>query len=99
MHVDVLVFYGAEIPENLIDKEVGFSIDHYDPDNYGEYNINDDMLDEVIKGSHMLLTYNDLINRDHVDEVTYNKMADSFKQRFDRCRVYNAHISYYVLNY
>jgi hypothetical protein len=93
MHVDVLVFYNsADIAEDLIDKEVEHSIDYFDPDKYTDYYTVDSRLDEVIKESYMLITYNDLINRDHVDAVTYDKMADSFKQRFDRCRVYDAHI-------
>lgn len=97
MHVDVLVFYNeGEIPAELIGKEVTYSIDYFDLDEYSDYNTNDDMFDEVIKGSYMLITYNDLINSAHVDEVTYNKMADSFKRRFNKCRVYDAHISYLI---
>ena len=93
MHIDVVVFHNdGDIPEVIIDKEVEHSIDYFDPDDYSEYSTNDASADEALERSYMLLTYNDLINYDHVGEETYKKMADSFKQRFSKCRIYDAHI-------
>jgi hypothetical protein len=93
MHIDVVVFYNeGDIPEMIIDKEVEVSIDYFDPEYYSEYSTADAAMDEIVAKSYMLLTYNDLINYEHVGEETYKRMAESFKQRFSKCRVYDAHI-------